>query len=56
MLTLYAGFSALVAVLLIVDFVVLKAQGTHRVSIKEAAIWSLVWVMVGLRSFSFSSA
>lgn len=48
MVTLYAGFSALVAVLLIIDFVVLKAQGTHRVSIKEAAIWSIVWVMVAL--------
>jgi tellurite resistance protein TerC len=48
MLTLYVGFSALVVVLLIVDFVVLKAQGTHRVSIKEAAIWSVVWVMVAL--------
>lgn len=48
MLTLYLGFSALVVVLLAIDFVVLKAQGTHRVSVKEAAIWSVVWVMVAL--------
>ncbi len=48
MLTLYLGFSGLVVVLLIVDFLVLKVQGTHRVSIKEAAIWSVIWIAVAL--------
>jgi tellurite resistance protein TerC len=42
---LYAGFSALVLVLLVVDFVLLRAQGCHKVSVREAAIWSVVWVL-----------
>jgi len=41
---LYAGFALLVVVLLAVDFVALRAQGAHKVSIKEAAVWSVVWV------------
>lgn len=40
---LYAGFSLLVVVLLLVDFLLLRAQGSHRVSTKEAAWWSVVW-------------
>lgn len=45
---LYAAFTLLVIALLAVDFVVLKAQGTHRVSVKEAAAWSAVWIAVSL--------
>jgi tellurite resistance protein TerC len=45
---LYVGFTALVIALLVVDFVVLKAQGAHRVGVKEAAGWSMVWVAVAL--------
>ena len=41
---LYAGFTLLVVLLVAVDFVVLKAQGAHRVSVKEALGWSLVWL------------
>lgn len=37
---LYAGFTLLVVVLLLVDFMALKVQGAHKVSVKEAAIWS----------------
>ncbi|HBL30052.1 MAG TPA: hypothetical protein DD490_24705 [Acidobacteria bacterium] len=40
---LYAGFSLLVVILLAVDFVLLRAQGSHKVSVKEAAWWSVVW-------------
>ena len=40
---LYAGFSVLVVVLLLIDFVLLKTQGSHKVSVKEAAWWSVVW-------------
>jgi tellurite resistance protein TerC len=40
---LYAGFSLLVVLLLAVDFLLLRAQGSHRVSMKEAAWWSVVW-------------
>ncbi len=40
---LYAGFTLLVIVLLVVDFLLLRAQGSHKVSVKEAAWWSVVW-------------
>ena len=42
---LYLGFSVLVVLLLLVDFWVLKAQGSHRVSVKEVASWSVVWFL-----------
>ncbi len=45
---LYLGFTLFVIVLLAVDFVVLKAQGVHRVSMKEAAAWSVVWIIIAL--------
>jgi Na+-driven multidrug efflux pump len=45
---LYLGFTLLVIVLLAVDFTVLKTQGSHRVSGKEAAAWSVVWIAISL--------
>ena len=45
---LYLGFSILVVVLLLIDFWVLRAQGSHRVSVKEAASWSVVWFLAAL--------
>lgn len=46
---LYAVFSAVVVVLLAADFLLLRAQGNHRVSVREAGLWSLVWfVAAGL--------
>jgi tellurite resistance protein TerC len=39
-------FAAFVLVALLVDFFALQKQGAHRVSMKEAAVWSLVWVAV----------
>ncbi len=45
---LYGGFSLLVAVLLAVDFVALRAQGAHQVSLKEAAAWSVLWIAVAV--------
>jgi tellurite resistance protein TerC len=42
-LTLYAGFCVLVVVLLAVDFLLLRTQGSHKVSVKEAAWWSVIW-------------
>lgn len=45
---LYLGFTLLVIVLLAVDFFVLKTQGAHRVSAKEAAGWSVVWITIAL--------
>lgn len=50
--SLYLAFSLLVAVLLAVDFFILKHEGEHRVSTREAAIWSLVWVSIAL-AFGF---
>jgi len=45
---LYASFGVLVAILLLVDFVALRAQGNHRVSVREAATWSVVWVATAM--------
>jgi tellurite resistance protein TerC len=45
---LYLGFTLIVIVLLVTDFLILKAQGAHRVSVKEAAAWSCVWIAVSL--------
>ena len=42
---LYAGFTLLVTVLLGVDFLLLHTQGSHKVSMKEAAWWSVVWFL-----------
>jgi tellurite resistance protein TerC len=39
-------FAAFVLIALLVDFFAMEKQGAHRVSMKEAAVWSLVWVAV----------
>lgn len=49
---LWAFFVASVIVALFVDFVVLKKQGAHEVTVKEAINWSLVWVAL---SFLFNA-
>ena len=46
--TLYLGFTLLVIILLAVDFLVLKTEGAHRVSVREAAGWSVVWITIAL--------
>ena len=48
---LWAVFVTSVLVALFIDFVVLKKQGAHSVSVKEALNWSLVWVAA---SFAFN--
>ena len=45
---LWAFFIVTVLVALFIDFVVLKKQGAHEVSVKEAVRWSIVWVAVSL--------
>jgi tellurite resistance protein TerC len=45
---LYLGFTLVVILLLLADFFLLKVHGAHRVSVKEAAAWSLVWIAVAL--------
>ena len=39
-------FAAFVVTALLVDFFAMEKQGAHRVSIREALVWSLVWVAV----------
>ena len=48
---LWAFFVVSVLVALFIDFVVLRKQGAHEVSVKEALNWSLVWVAL---SFAFN--
>nr|WP_295077002.1 TerC family protein [uncultured Roseateles sp.] len=47
-LWLWYFFVGSVIVALFVDFVVLRKQGAHEVSVKEALNWSLVWVGLSL--------
>jgi len=50
---MWVGFAAIVAVMLIVDLFVVGGGKRHRVSMREAAAWSAVWVAV---SFVFAGA
>ncbi len=45
---LYGGFIAFVVAALAVDFVVLGKEGAHRVGLREAGIWSAIWVALSL--------
>ncbi len=45
---LWAFFVVAVFAALFVDFVVLKKQGAHEISFKEALHWSLIWVGLSL--------
>jgi len=47
-LWLWVVFVVFVLVALFVDFVVLKKQGAHEVSVREAVNWSLAWVCLSL--------
>ena len=47
---LWGLFTVFVLVALAIDFFAMRQQGAHRVSMKEAGIWSLIWVLV---SFAF---
>lgn len=45
---MWALFSGFTLVALLIDFFAMSKQGAHRVSTRESAIWSLVWVGVSL--------
>ena len=45
---MWAAFVAVVLVMLAVDLFMVGGGREHRVSVKEAATWSLVWVMLSL--------
>ena len=40
---MWAGFAAFVIVAIAVDLLVMEKQGAHKVTIKEAAVWSALW-------------
>lgn len=46
--TMWAFFAAVVLAALVVDFVSLKKQGAHAVGLREAGLWSVLWVLVSL--------
>ncbi len=46
--TLYIFFSIAVAIMICIDMLALKKTGNHQVSLKEAGIWSAIWVSVAL--------
>ncbi len=50
---LWLFFIGAVLAALFIDFVVLRKQGAHEVSVKEAAWWSLIWVIVSLAFAGF---
>ncbi|MDP3688612.1 MAG: TerC family protein [Sulfurimicrobium sp.] len=45
---MWAAFIAFVLVMLVLDLFVFGGRQAHKVSVKEAAIWSLVWVSLAL--------
>ena len=45
---MWAGFTVLVIVALIVDLLVMRQQGAHKVSFREALQWSLIWIGLAL--------
>lgn len=45
---LWITFGAIVIIALLFDFFAMNRQGAHRVSLKEAAIWSAIWVALSL--------
>ncbi len=41
---MWVAFGVFVVVAVIVDLVVLRQQGSHKVSVREALLWSLIWI------------
>ncbi len=46
--TLYLVFGIVVSIMILIDMFALKASGDHKVSAKEALIWTLIWITVAL--------
>ncbi len=46
--TLYLVFGVVVTIMIFIDMFALKASGDHKVSVKEALIWTLIWITVAL--------
>lgn len=45
---MWVGFFAIVLVMLAIDLFVVGGGKRHRVSVREAAVWSLVWVSISM--------
>ena len=45
---MWVVFFGFVVVAVVVDLVVLRSQGAHKVSAKEATVWTLIWVALAL--------
>ena len=45
---MWSGFAAIVILLLLVDLLLVGGGKQHKVSLKEAAVWSLIWIGVAL--------
>jgi len=45
---MWTGFAAIVIALLLVDLLLVGGGKQHKVSLKEAATWSLIWIAVAL--------
>ncbi|HEV7490741.1 MAG TPA: TerC family protein [Rhodanobacteraceae bacterium] len=45
---LWATFTAVVLVALVLDFLVLRSGGARRVSFREALVWSITWISLAL--------
>lgn len=45
---LWAGFASIVIIMLAIDLFVVGGGKEHRVSFREAAIWSVIWICVTL--------
>ena len=45
---LWTAFAIVVVIALAIDFLVLRSAGAHRVSFREAALWSVAWIGLAL--------
>jgi tellurite resistance protein TerC len=43
---MWSLFAAFVLIALLIDFFAMSKQGAHRVSMKEATVWSVIWIAV----------
>lgn len=47
---LWGGFAVVVLIMLAIDLFLQGRRGEHGMSVKQAAVWSLVWVSLSLLS------
>ncbi|MCD9160522.1 hypothetical protein LUW89_27085, partial [Escherichia coli] len=45
---LWGGFAVVVLIMLAIDLFLQGRRGEHGMSVKQAAVWSLVWVTLSL--------